>query len=216
MLRIAGAELQPNPGETDVRIRVRLNPVVDHDVVIPAPVPVPPRTRGVKLFEADFWAAGFTDGCRGCELITCGSTQSKVHNPECRKRMEQHLAQSADGLRRLQNAIERREAGAVGGMAGESAPAAASSSAEVPDVRMDELPAAVLPAVTPQMPPMSSLPSTKIPSATNDEDVDMDLIEEAPEVLIMSVSYEHGVGEVYSPPRVVPISIKHGFKVVGP
>ena len=40
----------------------------------------------------------------------------------------------------------------------------------------------------------------------------MELIEEAPEVLIMSVSYEHGVGEVYSPPRVVPISIKHGFK----
>ena len=45
-----------------------------------------------------------------------------------------------------------------------------------------------------------------------DEDVSMDLLEEAPDILILSVSYNHGVGEVYSPPRVVPISIKHGFK----
>ena len=92
LLRLAGTELQPNPGESDVRIRVRLNPIVDHDVPIQAPEPAPPRTRGVKLLESDFWAAGFIDGCRGCELISCGSKQSKVHNPECRRRLEQYLA----------------------------------------------------------------------------------------------------------------------------
>ena len=40
----------------------------------------------------------------------------------------------------------------------------------------------------------------------------MDTLEEVPDVLILSTSYDHGIGEVYSPPRVVPISVKHGFK----
>ena len=57
LLRVAGTELRPNPGESDVRIRVRLDPIVDHDIQMPAPEPTPPRTRGVKLMESDFWAA---------------------------------------------------------------------------------------------------------------------------------------------------------------
>ena len=194
LLRLAGTELQPNPGESDVRIRVRLNPIVDHDVPIQAPEPAPPRTRGVKLLESDFWAAGFTDGCRGCELISCGSKQSKVHNQECRRRMEQYLAESADGRRGLQNAVERRTAGAVGEIkSDESAPAAdASTAAHAPDVTMDE--------------------SILAPLTASDEDISMDTLDEVPDVLILSTSYDHGIGEVYSPPRVVPISVKHGFK----
>ena len=39
----------------------------------------------------------------------------------------------------------------------------------------------------------------------------MDTLEEAPDVFILRTSYDHGIGEVYSPPRVVPISVKHGF-----
>ena len=209
LLRVAGTELQPNPGESDVRIRARLNPMVDHDISMPAPEPAPPRTRGVKLFESDFWAAGFTDGCRGCDLISCGSKQSKVHNPECRRRMEQHLAESADGRRRLQNAVERRAAGAVGEMktdevASESAPGAASSC--IPDATMNELPAA-MPQISFDFHPPAARDS--FPPPCRDDDVSMDLLEEAPDILILSVSYNHGVGEVYSPPRVVPISIKH-------
>ena len=156
LLRVAGTELRPNPGESDVRIRVRLDPIVDHDIQMPAPEPAPPRTRGVKLFESDFWAARFTDGCRGCHLISCGSKQSKVHNPECRRRMEQYLAESADGRRRLQNAVERRSAAAVGEMTGadEPAPGAPASSsafghapAPMADASMDEfqLPASIPP-----------------------------------------------------------------------
>ena len=108
LLRVTGTEIQPNPGEFDTRIAVRLDPSVAHDVAMPRPEPAPPRTRGVKLFEGDFWAAGFTDHCRGCELIGQGSTQHKVHSPACRRRMEEYLATSADGRRRLQAAAERQ------------------------------------------------------------------------------------------------------------
>ena len=222
LLRVAGTELQPNPGESDIRIRVRLNPMVDHDISMPAPEPAPPRTRGVKLFESDFWAAGFTDGCRGCDLISCGSKQSKVHNPECRRRMEQYMAESADGRRRLQNAVERRAAAAVGGMTGTdeaaqpgypgattSASASGPAPAPGPDIPMDQGVQSGFPGAPSsiEFPPPDSHQLL-----VADEDVSMDLLEEAPDILILSVSYDHGVGEVYSPPRVVPISVKHGFK----
>ena len=62
LLRVAGIELQPNLRESDLRVRVRLDPIVAHDIQMPEPQPATPQTRGVKLLEGDFWAAGFTDG----------------------------------------------------------------------------------------------------------------------------------------------------------
>ena len=105
---LKGTEIQPNPGEHDTRIRVRLDPKVASEVVVPAPQPKPPRTRSVRLTEADFWDAGFTDNCRGCELILEGSRQSRVHTVACRRRMEEHLSTTADGRRRLLAAEERK------------------------------------------------------------------------------------------------------------
>ena len=126
--------------------------------------------------------------------------------------MEQYLAESADGRRRLQNAVERRAAAAVGEVTGADepapgAPASSSASGHAPapmaDVSMDQAPA--LPSI--EFPPSDS---HQLPVA--DEDVTMDTFEEATDILIFSEDCSHGVGEVYSPPRVVPISIKHGFK----
>ena len=43
----------------------------------------------------------------------------------------------------------------------------------------------------------------------NDTDITMGQLEEDTEILILSDVCSHGVDEVYSPPRVVPISFKH-------
>ena len=44
---LQGAEIQPNPGTHDTRIRIRVDPGVALDVQVPPPVPAPPRIRGV-------------------------------------------------------------------------------------------------------------------------------------------------------------------------
>ena len=113
--RLEGTEIQPNPGEQDTGVRTRVDPGMPADLVPvpPPPRPVMPRTRSVKLTEADFWEAGFSENCRGCQLILEGSKQSKVHTAACRKRMEEFLATTADGARRLQAAEERRAAAAA-------------------------------------------------------------------------------------------------------
>ena len=184
LLRVTGTEIQPNPGESDARIPVRLDPRVMHDIEMPRPEPAPPRTRGVKLFEGDFWAAGFTDHCRGCELIGQGSALHKVHTPACRRRMEEHLATSADGRRRLQAAAERQ---AIEAPADEE-----TGSPETP--RLHPEPSLQTPA-----PPAAALEA--------DADMDIDLIEINNISILAFVPSSpelNCVGEVYSPLRVVP------------
>ena len=150
---LTGTELQPNPGEYDTRIRVRLDPQVAADVQVPAPKPAPPRTRSVRLSESDFWDAGFTEDCRGCQLILEGSRQSRVHTAACRRRMEEHLATTADGRRRLLAAEERKAIagarqggdGPGGDARGDPVPAIAAAAAAVP--------ATAFPAPSPSTPP---------------------------------------------------------------
>ena len=101
---VKGTEIQPNPGEHDTRVRIRIDPKIAADVPVPTPKPSPPRTRSVRLKESDFWEAGFSEDCRGCELILEGSRQSRVHTAARREGMEEYLATATDGLRRQRSA----------------------------------------------------------------------------------------------------------------
>ena len=98
--------------------------------------------------------------------------------------MEEYLATSADGRRRLQSAAERQAINAP-----------ANEEMAGPE--------------TPRLHPEPSLetPAPQIIAAEEDADMDVDLIktDDVPILAFVSASQEpHCVGEVYSPPRVVP------------
>ena len=114
--------------------------------------------------------------------------------------MEEYLATSADGRRRLQSAAERQAINAP-----------ASEEMAGPE--------------TPRLHPEPSLETPAPPqiiAAKEDAGMDVDLIEidDVPILAFVSASQEpHCVGEVYSPPRVLPFCQKQMILrrlVIGP
>ena len=66
--------------------------------------PVPRRTM---LKRADFLRFGLTAGCAGCQWTANPIGQSRNHTEDCRSRIEDELAKTEEGQKRIQKAKDR-------------------------------------------------------------------------------------------------------------
>lgn len=103
--------LQPNgPRPEDPRIGIRA-PVWEAPRQRSDPEPLPtaqsPAPRRTKLQRGDFSEHGLTPGCPGCIVIQHGLGGEAHHNGACRARMEEILAETYEGRRRLEQAENR-------------------------------------------------------------------------------------------------------------
>ena len=68
----------------------------------------PVTIRSWKIYKSDIATHGVTPGCPGCRAITIGK-QPQSHTMECRVRIEEAIAETAEGKIRLTRAILRKD-----------------------------------------------------------------------------------------------------------
>ena len=68
----------------------------------------PPQQRNRYVTKADIERFGATEGCPGCTCVLVGGSAQIAHNPTCRNRIGDLLAQSEEGKRRLEEDRRRR------------------------------------------------------------------------------------------------------------
>ena len=81
--------------------------------VVHAPIRAPDASRNVPvprrmmLRQSDFNEHGLTIGCPGCQYVTHEVGHTRNHTEECRRRIEEAIAKSEEGIARTQKQRDR-------------------------------------------------------------------------------------------------------------
>ena len=69
------------------------------------------QVRRMKITKKVLEKTGFTEGCEGCRYMQAGMDEQREHSEKCRQRIEEELAKTEEGQRRIkaQESRNRRE-----------------------------------------------------------------------------------------------------------